>query len=70
MRKIIRTFLLGTFVVSAMMSCSKNSDDDMVPDAPTFTGPNPSPTNLSVRVIYIVPSDKTLNKAYTDAAGN
>lgn len=70
MKTPFRIFVLATFILFGLISCSKNSDE-MDTDTPiTFTGPNPSPANLSVRVVYIVPSDRSLNKTYTEAAGN
>ncbi|MBC6111719.1 hypothetical protein ACFOG5_14655 [Pedobacter fastidiosus] len=69
MKNHFKTTLLGAIILLGLISCSKKGDNgDM--DNPTFTGPNLAATNLSVRVIYLVPADRTLNKAYTDAAGN
>jgi len=52
-------------------SCKKDSNEEIDPTKPlTFTGPNTNAANLTVRIIYLVPSDKTLKQNYIDAAKN
>ncbi|UKT63762.1 hypothetical protein [Pedobacter mucosus] len=69
MRKIISLLLIGTFIATGITSCSKNNDDVVV-ETPKFSGPNTAAADLSVRLIYLVPSDRTLNLSYKDAVGN
>jgi predicted Zn-dependent protease len=63
-------FLLGLSVLFGLVSCSKNNDSDMDTIQAAFTGPNITAANLSVRVIYLVPTDRTLNQQYTVATGD
>lgn len=38
-------------------------------EGPTFTGPNPEASPLTVRVLYLVPSDRALRTDYLEAIG-
>ncbi|GAB3932763.1 zinc metalloprotease [Mucilaginibacter myungsuensis] len=81
-RKPILSFLLATSILFGLASCKKststteNTPEPVVPvtsppstTAPVFTGPSTTAANLTIRVIYLVPSDRKLNQAYTDAVG-
>ncbi|MBD1392233.1 hypothetical protein [Mucilaginibacter glaciei] len=70
--------VLGVFIFLNVVSCSK--DNTVTPSSgnstggtsggtttPQFTGPNTGATNLTVRLIYLVPADRALNQQYTDA---
>lgn len=39
-------------------------------EGPTFTGPNPDAAPMTVRVLYLVPSDRALRADYLDAIGD
>lgn len=70
MKQTIKIALLVTFMGIGLLSCSKSKDDIIDVENSTFTGPNPNPASLTVRVIYLVPSDRALKKSYIDAVGS
>lgn len=65
----IITFL-GAFMLLGVISCSKNDNNTDPKAEAKFTGPNTNAANLTVRIIYLLPSDKKLNQKYTDAIGS
>lgn len=70
MKNLFKLTILSCFLIFAS-SCKKDKDEVVDPTTPlTFTGPNTNAANLTVRVIYLVPSDKSLKQTYVDAAKN
>lgn len=72
MKKAIRFVVFMAFSVMMSTSCSKSDDTNITPEnsQPQFTGFNKNAASLTVRIIYLVPSDKKLNTAYTDGIKN
>ncbi|MBB2146136.1 hypothetical protein GM921_11615 [Pedobacter sp. LMG 31464] len=68
MKNLFRLAILSYLLIFAT-SCSKDKDTDPI-ETLNFTGVNTKAANLTIRVIYLVPSDRSLKKIYIDGAKN